>query len=201
MPSQFENAGLGMFGGERQFARGGPVNDLIKMLPAAGLAYGLVKSGAVDKLNAGKLFSNPSNVLGNAITNSAPAPADSTLTPVAAPVDNASIQNVAPPETVNSNGNVTINPVNKTIFQNALPPAEPKPSTTDLVNHVISDNSGLTPNLMKSDRLQDADVLQNLYASNPNAASSVGQGGGGGGNAGTQIAMSLVSKILPMFLG
>jgi len=200
MPSQFENAGLGMFRGEHQFARGGPVNDLIKMLPAAGLAYGLVKSGAVDKLNAGKLFSNPANVLGNAITNSAPAPTDSELAPVAAPTDNAPNQSVVPPEAASESG--TTFPVNKkTTILNALPPAKSAPSTDELVDHVINDHSGLSPNLMKPDRSQDADVLQNLYTSNPNAASSVGQGGGGSGNAGTQIAMSLVSKILPMFLG
>lgn len=75
MASQFENAGLGNFGREGQFSRGGPINELVKLLPAFGAAYGLVKSGAVDKLNADNWLSNPKKAMSNAILGSAP-PAD-----------------------------------------------------------------------------------------------------------------------------
>lgn len=82
MATAFDGAGMGMFGREGQFSRGGPVNELVKLLPAAGLAYGLIKSGAVSKANMGGFFSNPTKALGNAITGSAPAPSDSTVSPI-----------------------------------------------------------------------------------------------------------------------
>ena len=173
MATAFDGAGMGMFGQEARFTKGGPVNDLIKLLPAAGLAYGLVKSGAVDKLNAQDWMSNPTKALGNAITGSAPAPvgADGTaVVPAAA----------AP----NTNGTViTTDLPPATAVPAAAPAAAPAPSGNDLVNHVISDNSGVTQDLLKTDRSQDAGVLQAAYtpAAPPNQQQQ--QSGDGGGSA------------------
>jgi len=168
MATAFDGAGMGMFGKEAQFTKGGPVNELVKLLPAAGLAYGLVKSGAVDKLNAQDWMSNPTKALGNAITGSAPAPAGTNGTAVAPAA-------AAP----NTNGTVITTDLPPAT---AAPAAAPAPSGNDLVNHVISDNSGVTQDLLKTDRSQDAGVLQAAYtpAAPPNQQQ---QQSGGGGSA------------------
>jgi hypothetical protein len=77
MASQFENAGLGMFGREGQFSRGGPINELVKLVPALGAVYGLVKSGAVDKLNADNWLSNPRKAMADAVLGGSAPPVGS----------------------------------------------------------------------------------------------------------------------------
>lgn len=179
MATAFDGLGMGMLGGEARFTKGGPVNDLIKMLPAAGLAYGLVKSGAVGKLNAQDWMSNPKKALGNAITGSAPAPAGADGNAVV-PAADAS----------NTNGTVMTNDLPPSDFVPAAKPGAAPAATTsgdDLVNHVISDNSGVTPNLLNNDaQKQDSNsVLQMASASadRPNNQQQQQSGGGGAGSA------------------
>ena len=200
MASQFENAGLGMFGREGQFSRGGPVNDLVKLLPAFGAAYGLIKSGAVDKLNAGNWLSNPTKAMTNAITGSAPAPASSRSAVAPTPVSDSSptalsgLDSVIPaqmpadikdwdPNAVNINPEISnSNPAEAMTIEPAImaPVKGPLPIDQNLINDVISDSS-ITPDKLTVDRSQDTSVLQTAYMPNSSAVPPVGQGGGGSG--------------------
>jgi len=184
MATAFDGAGMGMFGREAQFTKGGPVNDLIKLLPAAGLAYGLVKSGAVGKLNAQDWMSNPTKALGNAITGSAPAPAGADGTAVVPAADAQS-----------QNGTVITNDLAPSDYVPAAKPSvAPAPSGDDLVNHVIGDNSGVTPNLLNNDaQKQDSNsVLQAAYtpAAPPNQQQQQNTGGGGGSAISTFLTLA-----------
>ena len=186
MATAFDGAGMGMFGREAQFTKGGPINELVKLLPAAGLAYGLIKSGAVSKANMGGFFSNPTKVLGNAITGSAPAPVGTDRTAVA-PAADAQTQN----------GIVITKDLPPSDY---VPAAKPSavpaatPSGDDLVNHVISDNSGVTPNLLNNDaQKQDSNsVLQAAYtpAALPNQQQQQNAGGGGGSAINTFLTLA-----------
>lgn len=186
MATAFDGLGMGMLGREAQFTKGGPVNDLIKLLPAAGLAYGLVKSGAVDKLNAQDWMSNPTKALGNAITGSAPAPAGADGNAVV-PAANAQSQN----------GTVITKDLPPSDFIPAAKPnAAPAPSGDDLVNHVIGDNSGVTPNLLNNDaQRQDSNaVLQMASASSDRQNNQQSQNAGSGsGVDAAKIFTTLVS--------
>jgi hypothetical protein len=184
MATAFDGAGMGMFGREAQFTKGGPVNELVKLLPAAGLAYGLVKSGAVGKLNAQDWMSNPTKALGNAITGSAPAPAGADGNAVV-PAANAQTQN----GTV-----ITTDLPPSDYVPAAKPSAAPAPSGDDLVNHVIGDNSGVTPDLLNNDaQRQDSNaVLQMASASadRPNNQPSQDASGGGGSAISTFLTLA-----------
>jgi len=186
MASQFENAGLGMFGREGQFSRGGPVNELVKMAPALGLVYGLVKSGALGKGTASKFLTDPKQALSDTVTGSAPAPVGTDGTAVA-PTADAS----------NSNGTVITNDLApSTYVPAAKPSAAPAatPSGDDLVNHVIGDNSGVTPNLLNNDaQKQDSNaVLQMASAAldRPNNQQPQNAGDGGGSAISTFLTLA-----------
>jgi hypothetical protein len=193
MATAFDGMGLGMLGREGQFSRGGPVNDLVKLLPAFGAAYGLVKSGAVDKLNAGNWLSNPTKAMTNAITGSAPAPDSSSSAVAPTPVsDNTTVSPVAPVEAGNAGGDVegsVAAPFQETITDPAItaPVKGPSPIDENLINDVIGDSS-ITPDKLTADRSQDTSVLQTAYMPNPSAVPPVGQGGGGGGGGGADMA-------------
>lgn len=184
MATAFDGLGMGMLGQEARFTKGGPVNDLLKMLPAAGLAYGLVKSGAVGKLNAQDWMSNPTKALGNAITGSAPAPAGAD--------GNAVVPAAAAP---NTNGTVITTDLPPSDYVPAAKPNEaPAPSGDALVNHVIGDNSGVTPDLLNNDaQRQDSNsVLQAAYtpAAPPNQQQQQSGGGGGGSAISTFLTLA-----------
>ena len=207
MASPFANLGLGMMGSEGNFVKGGPVNDLVKMLPAFGAAYGLVKSGAVDKLNAGSLFSNPKQATSNYLFGNT-SPAGS----VPAPATGASP--AAVPDIDNSGA--TTAPVNRTYLQSPLPSINATPETTspsidDQVQDAIPSftpikssadltNSGVTSNALdnSSQQANSNSVLQ--MESSPVAPPNNQQKQSGGGGIGTQVASALLGKLIaPLF--
>lgn len=77
MATAFDGAGMGMFGQEGKFSRGGPINELVKLVPALGAVYGLVKSGAVDRLNADNWLSNPRKAMADAVLGGSAPPVGS----------------------------------------------------------------------------------------------------------------------------
>jgi len=187
MASQFENAGLGMFGGERRFAFQGKDSPL-RFLAGALLSP---KSGAVplpehydgqavDPLNA---------VAPNAV--SAVKPPD----PVT-PVDETAIR---PDKTIAPVQNVIESDVHPDVPA-VLQDLGFEPTTTPIKQqNVVSEKiSGISPDILKPDRSQDAATLQALYAPNPSVAPPIGQGGGGGGG---EAASKIASTVLSLFLG
>lgn len=196
MATAFDGAGMGMFGREGQFSRGGPVNELVKLLPAAGLAYGLIKSGAVDKANMGGFFSNPTKALGNAITGSAPAP--STSQPTAVPPTSTGQDGMTNEQRASmlEQGAADLKSYQ---FGNPAPaeqmqPAEDSNKAVDSVFKSSMIDSGVTPNPLNN-AAQQADsnsVLQAAYtpAAPPNQQQQQNGGGGGGSAISTFLTLA-----------
>ena len=187
MATAFDGAGLGLFGQEARFTKGGPVNELVKLLPAAGLAIGLIKSGAVDKANMGGWFSNPTKALGNAITGSAPAP--STAQPTAVPPTSTGQDGMTNEQrqSMLEQGAADVKswqPGSPAPAEQIQPASDPNKDVDGVFKKSMTD-SGVTPNPLNN-AAQQADsnaVLQAAYtpAAPPNQQQQ--QSGGGGGSA------------------
>lgn len=197
MPSQFENAGLGMFGREGQFSRGGPVNELVKLLPAAGLAYGLIKSGAVSKANMGELFSNPMKAVGNAVTGGAEPPPTAQTAPVTPPSGNTMGTDLKANQQLLDQGTTDLKSwqPNSPAPAIQMQPVEDPNKAVDSVFKTSMTDSGLTPNPLNN-AAQQADsnsVLQAAYTPVAPPNNQQQQSGGGGGGSAISALTSLMS--------
>lgn len=202
MATAFDGAGMGMFGQEARFTKGGPVNELVKLLPAAGLAYGLIKSGAVSKANMGGFFSNPTKALGNAITGSAPAP--STAQPTAVPptstgqdgMTNEQRQNMLEQGAADLKSWQPSSPAPAEQMQ----PAEDSNKAVDSVFKSSMTDSGVTPNPLNN-AAQQADSNAALErASTAAIPPNNPQPQNGTRSGGVDIAQ-IAMKVLPIFFG
>ena len=197
MPSQFENAGLGMFGREGQFSRGGPVNELVKLLPAAGLAYGLIKSGAVDKANMGGWFSNPTKALGNAITGSAPAPSTAQPTAVSPTSTGQDGMTNEKRQSMLEQGAADVKswqPGSPSPVPEIQPASDPNKDVDSVFKSSMT-NSGVTSDPLNnaSQQANSNTVLQAAYTPVAPPNNQQQQSGGGGGGSAISALTSLIS--------
>lgn len=182
MASQFENAGLGMFGGERRFTAQG------KDAPLRFLAGALLSPKvALPPFNTGPPI-NPDAAVPDAATQNMPIAPVSSASESAVPVTESA---VPAEDKTESDGHPDVPAVMQDLgFDATTAPIKQQ--------SVVSEKlSGISPDAFKPDRSQDSATLQALYTPNPNASQSVGQGGGGGGGSGIggQIATSILSKL------
>lgn len=187
-----------MFGREGQFSRGGPVNELVKLLPAAGLAYGLIKSGAVNKANMGGWFSNPMKAMGNAITGSAPAPETAQVSPVTPPSGNTMGTDIEANQRALEQGASDLKlwqPYNHPESGQQMQPVEDPNKAVDSVFKTSMSDSGLTADPLNN-AAQQADsnaVLQAAYTPVAPPNNMQQQSGGGGGGSALSALTSLIS--------
>jgi hypothetical protein len=215
-----------MFGREGQFSRGGPINELVKLLPAFGAAYGLVKSGAVDKLNADNWLSNPKKAMSNVIFGSAP--------PTDTGKNGISLGGIAPNETLSPNGALATAEKPMSELESQVRNRDPNAATSDSSAQAVTPapitqfdlsgansapiNSGNaqqsnldaahqmfpTDNLITPDSLKDVTATQ--AASSDAALSRASEPSsnpkpvnpGGGSDIGAQIGLSILSKFLAL---
>jgi len=227
MPSQFENAGLGMFGREKSYVNNNnPLSTALGGLKDFGIMYGMDKAGVFDYLN--KVGEQKQAMMDKypALSGKKPAGAiapspsgdDYASWDTASPAISGAVDPAAAKPSVTNNATLNsdeLTPISEDAANNLFKPIEEAPAISNPIKQRTTDNapfkplqaapppqvgfSGVSPNALEPrNPAQDETAMQAQYASNQNPNQSVGQGGNNGGG---EVAQKVASTLLSLFLG